>query len=237
MYSKICIVVSLALVFGFQLSAQEDLTYKKPVIVKDVVISYVKTPNLEVDSNDEVAKKVSKDWKWLKIDVKYKTYDITKLKDESGFATAKKGVSDFTIEFSVATLVDKKSIGIFSGNVIYDYVALDGKEHYATAFIPPHVYQRSIYKDEYKYDRKDLESKKVLVKVVSSQGQMLSWGVTDGKKSFDRLKSQEATKLAAFLAKKMSTLARNLDFRGAVLGRNKTPWKYINFDDYEMIKE
>ncbi len=236
MYSKFYLVVSLTLVlaFGFQLSAEET-SLGKPLVIKNVSTSYVKTPNISSDTG-ESSKKGNKDWKWLRIEVEYETYDIDELSDKSGFDKAEKGLKDFQIKFSVATPVGSK-YGVFSGNILYDFVALDGKKHYATAFIAPHTYQRNIYKSEYKYDRSELESKKVFVEIVSNKGMRMSWGVHNGKKDFDRLKSSEATMLAKQLNNFMSQLPRNLDFQNTIIGRNKTPWKFLNFDDYEMIKE
>ncbi len=219
-----------ALVFDAQ-AKPEKPTEKKPVEIQDIKLEFVDAPAI---SGGVSSLKSDLKTKWLKILVEYKTFKYDKKLRKKDIRARFK--DNFSIKYSLLTNdgLDEK-YKLLTGEVNYNFVSLDGKKHYAIALLPPQIYQKAILKDEYKYDSKELKKMELFVEIISNRGDRLSWGACTGAKSYKSYK--DSGSLAKKISKAEPTLQGQYVHKNTILGRNKTPWAFVNYDDFEMIKE
>ncbi len=229
---KIMLLMALtgALVSNLEAKAKKPAE-KNPIEIQEIELEFVDAP--DIDGGEKSLKSDVKT-KWLKILVEYKTFKYKK--DDRLKNSRMRFKENFSLKYNLLTDDgDDKKVKLFTGEVNYNFVSLDGKTHYAIALLPPQIYQKAIIKDDYKYDSKDLSKLKILAQMISSRGQTFSYGACTGKKKFSV--SKDSDKLAGMISKAEPNLPGKMVFKDTILGRNKTPWAFVNYDDFEMIKE
>ena len=178
---------------------------------------FVNTPN---NSADNVAGlPVSRpDW-WLEIDVKYKTVDKSSGKGNNKIA---EWMDDVTFEYDVLILGTTKPV-FLSGKVTYWSIPLDGKEHHAVAFVHPRFLQR--YAPGIKTTQSFAREISMRVKFTLNSA-LVGGAFHPDKKAKD----------VAALFGKAATDPNIIRVQDSVYGKDKTPWNYLNYDYYELIK-
>ena len=130
--------------------------------------------------------------------------------------------------------------GLFSGATTFWSVSLDGKEHTATMFVPPHLiarYAGFLRKAPRKADGSSqktaarISAKDFFAEVVFTTSKGLELGRAychvdgmstnaDGDSYFRRVEKRVGSRI----------------IRGAILPRSRSPWAYINPERYDLIR-
>lgn len=205
------ISVSVCLGIGFNCFSQEK-GYFKNIEVKSDFVYY---PRWGVNNVENLGNTKAQ---WLQISVKY----ITGKKEADSGKDSSQWLDDVVMEYEV--LLPTRSTGknkyiLLTGQITYWSICLDGKEHKEIAFISPHFLRR--YAPSMKLNDRTL--KETLIKVTFKVNDAIVGGGYQDTES-------------AKLFKTASTSINLLRVKNAVLGRDKTPWYYLNMEHYEMIK-
>ncbi len=182
----------------------------------DIKCSFVNTPQINAANVQGLGTNL--DW-WLEIDVAY-----TMKSDFVGGKGANqlsKWIDDMSIEYEI--LLPGNRITHLSGKVAYWSIALDGKEHHAVAFVHPRFIQR--YAPEIKTNT--TTARKIPIKVSF----ILNSAPIGG--------NYYPIKDAKSVAKDFAAVAKNPAINrvpNSIFGPDKTPWNYLNYDYYELIK-
>jgi hypothetical protein len=116
-------------------------------------------------------------------------------------------------------------MALMTGSVVYWSIPMDGKKHYAMLLVPPQIIKR--------YSRPNIKMRKdsVLARVALVTKNKDTLFVAYARSS---VSSSRANQLFARYNQPISNALR-LD--NAVLPRSKTPWAFIRYDYYDLIKE
>ena len=227
------IMLLMALTGALVSNLEAKVKKGKQIEIKKMSISYEKAPSID---GGKSSLKSSNKAKWLKILVEYETLEVKK-NDLSKNNKLQRFLEDFTLEYNVALIKENKFKALFSGSVTYDFVSFDGKKHFAIALLPPQVYQKSFFQTEYKYSDTDLKDFIVTVQLKDKNGKVRSIAYSEKNQDYKIQDLEKAVKIIKGFDSKLNKLPRDMDFRDTILGRNKTPWAFVNYDDFEMIKE
>ncbi|QSH42493.1 hypothetical protein P0136_02475 [Lentisphaerota bacterium ZTH] len=159
---------------------------------------------------------------WLLIEV---SYLVPKIKT----GNASLWVDDITMEVELimpARFKGRKVVAILTGKVPYWSIPMDGKKHLAMACVPPRVIARYA-REGNKMKEKNLlarvsfytKSRRLLGRAYSSSGSM---SPSQAGRYFDKYGGP------------VSSGALKLE--GLIVPRNKTPWAFVNYDYYDMIR-
>ena len=181
----------------------------------DIKCSFVNTPQINAANVQGLGTNL--DW-WLEIDVTYTTKSDFVGK---GADQLPKWIDDMSIEYEI--LLPGNRITHLSGKVAYWSIALDGKEHHAVAFVHPRFIQR--YAPEIKTNT--TTARKIPIKVSFILNSAPICG------------NYYPMKDAKSVAKDFAAVAKNPAINrvpNSIFGPDKTPWNYLNYDYYELIK-
>jgi hypothetical protein len=129
------------------------------------------------------------------------------------------------IELLLPTGHPQKQYALLLGKADYWSFALDGKEHHIVMFVPPVFIKR--YAPAQKISGADV--KKFEIKVTFKMNDaVIGTGFTGPKNKTDR---EIATRFEKI--KLMPDIDR---VKNSIFGIDKTPWRDLNFDHYELIK-
>jgi len=182
----------------------------------DIKCDFVDTPNIFADNVQGFGMKPDR---WLEIDV---TYTMKSDFVGKGSNQLPKWIDDMSIEYELL-LPGTNRMTHLSGKVTYWSIPLDGKEHHAIAFVHPRFIKR--YAPEIKTN--SATAKKILVKVSF----ILNSAPIGG--------NYYPVKDAKNVAKDFMAVAKNPAINrvpNSIFGPDKTPWNYLNYDYYELIK-
>ncbi len=117
-------------------------------------------------------------------------------------------------------------MALLSGKVVYWSIPLDGKKHYSLLLVPPQIITR------YSRPGKKLKESDIIARLsmYTRERQLLLRAFND-KMSFSE---NQANRLISQLAAPVSTALR---LPNTVLSRNRTPWAWIDYDRYNLIKD
>lgn len=182
----------------------------------DIKCNFVNTP--QIVANNIQGLGTNLDW-WLEIDVTYTMKsDIT----GKGSNTMSKWVDNMSIEYEIL-LPGANRVTHLSGNVTFWSIPLDGKEHHDVAFVHPRFIQR--YAPEIKTN--STTAKKIPIKVSFVLNKVTIGG------NFYPMK--EGTRIAKLFQDASKDVAIKR-VENSIYGRDKTPWRDLNYDYYELIK-
>lgn len=182
--------------------------------VKSVDTQFVDTPIYKVMN---VPEKPWKQKKWIQIEVEFTT------------ASAKRdgeSLENVTVEYDLLLPTDepRNPFALLSGKVSYWAFALDGGTHHLVAFVPPRIVEKFT---EVK-NIKSADAKKFDVKVeFKMNGALIGAGYSQSKGT-----TIQAT------AKKFADTNTSLSLqrqKDGILGQDKTPWAYLNYEHYEQV--
>lgn len=182
----------------------------------DIKCNFVNTP--QIVANNVQGLGTNLDW-WLEIDV---TYTMKSDVIGKGVSQIPKWIDDMSIEYEIL-LPGTNKMTHLSGKVTYWSIPLDGKEHHAVAFVHPRFIQR--YAPEIKTN--STTAKKIPIKVSF----ILNSAPIGG--------NYYPIKDAKNVARDFMAVAKNPAINripNSIFGPDKTPWNYLNYDYYELIK-
>ena len=221
MSSKLAVLLSVFfLVSNYAFSAEKDLP-KDNRLIKDVEVKlkFQETPRISADNGSNSAS--ASKGKWLCIDVTYVLPDVT------GKSTDIEWLDDLEVIYEVlypSMYKGKNIIVKFMGRALYWSVAMDNKKHKADAYIPPQILHR--------YGRSDMKSgdlmKSIEIRVTfydrNSKPLGRAYYPKNDKAAISNFnRSDEMT----------SSIPKLAD---TIYPRNKTPWAFLEYDNYELIK-
>ena len=184
-------------------------------LISDVKVDtqFVDTPIYKVMN---VPEKPWKQKKWIQIEVEFTT------------ASAKRdgeSLDNVTVEYELLLPTDdpKNPFALLSGKASYWAFALDGGTHHLVAFVPPRIVEKFTAMKSIK----NADAKKFDVKVeFKMNGALIGAGYSQSK----------GTTLQA-TAKKFADTNTSLSLqrqKDGILGQDKTPWAYLNYEHYEQ---
>ncbi|OGV54786.1 MAG: hypothetical protein A2017_16145 [Lentisphaerae bacterium GWF2_44_16] len=213
-------MLAFFLVSGSIFSAEKDLP-RDSRLIKDVEVKlkFLETPRITADNTSSSA--AASKGKWLCIDVTYVLPDVT------GKSSDIEWMDDLEILYEVlypSMYKGKNIIVKFMGRTLYWSVAMDNKKHKADAYIPPQILHR--------YGRSDMragdlmKSIEIRVTFYDRNGKPL------GRAYYPR---NDKTAVSNFSrTDEMTSPVPKL--ADTIYPRNKTPWAFLEYDNYELIK-
>lgn len=180
------------------------------------------TPNYSVDNVGSVAG--GSPAKWIQIDVEYAPVATKSKTHKDAYAW----LENVEIRYEVlipATVRGNASFVMCNGKVDYWAIKMDGEKNRAIAHIHPIFLER--FAPDLRISKRT--ARDLHIKVSFYANGALVGGSLYGRKDSDKQKS-------ALLFNKVATMMNIVRIPDAVLGRNKTPWAYVNVDHYELIK-
>jgi hypothetical protein len=181
-----------------------------------VTAQFLQSPLYQVDG---VAQAVT-NARWLEIKVEFTPVLIA-----AKGSKLNEWMDDVAFEYEVLLPMDDKGSNYarLKGKVDYWSIPMDGKKHLADAFIHPRFIQR--YAPGLKLNKSSL--KNLYVKVtITAKG-----AVRGGQYYIPRGKSVRDAEAMFAKATQISPV------EGIIFGRDKTPWVFVDLDQYELIKQ
>ena len=162
--------------------------------------------------------------RWMEVSVSY-TPPVKKLKKDSlKFAW----LDDVTMEVEVlfkATFNSKQVMAHASGKVDYWSIPMDGKRHYAIMLLQPQILAR--YGLSRKYKDEDF-----MAVVSLYRGRTLIFKAFSTHRKYSRSQIMKVFKKYSGRLK----VANYLELGDVLLSREKTPWAFVEYSKYDMIK-
>lgn len=197
---------------GFSLFSQEKSFFKDV----EIDCKFVNTPQIRAD-NIASLPCPSLAW-WIEIDVKYKT---------AGTNKSNEWMDDVVFEYEMLLMTGKDEPVLLSGRITYWSIPMDGKEHHAVAFVHPRFVQR--YAPALKVTSPS-QAKDLNIRLAIKLNDALIGG------ALHPAKSKESKDKVADLFKKVAVAPKLTRIKDSIYGIDKTPWSYLNYDYYELIK-
>ena len=209
-------LIALCISFTTSLLAQQNTDLFTEI---EVETGFVQTPAINADRVDAVP--VKEIGTWLQISLKYKP--VKKMDKESrDFAWQ----DDVSVDYEVLVPTGNGSNSVLlCGTVKYWSIRMDGEVHRDVVHVHPQFLKR--YAPNLKLARTSLKDIHVKVK--------FSVNDADVGRGYDGKANEVAEKKAIF--NKIATDSKIKRIKDSVMGRNKTPWRYINCDAYDLIKD
>lgn len=198
----------------FAANANVDNGFK----ISSVKLSLKTTPKYQIQNYSVT----NTNRRWLEVSVEYTVPKVE--------ISPKKFMweDDVTMEVQilfVGMYREKKVVAHATGSVSYWSIPMDGKIHYAMMFIAPQILERYGFGRPFKSDE-------FMAKVTFFKGRtMLAIGYAVPKKLSMATVAQRFTQYSGRLKS-----ADYLDLGDVVWSRDKTPWAFIQFDKFDMIK-
>jgi hypothetical protein len=213
--------ISLFIFFAVFLSIFASNGYSqgagRQALISDVKVEaeLVDTPIWKVMN---IPEKPWKQRKWIQIDVDFTTAPATRRDNDS--------LENVTVEYELLLPTEdlKNPFVLISGKVIYWAFALDGGAHHLVAFIPPRIIEK--FATGKKFNNTD--AKKFDVKVEFKMNDTLigaGFSLPKGSTVQTMNKKFSDTKTSLSLQRQ----------KDGILGQDKTPWAYLNYDYYEQV--
>lgn len=220
---KYKLTLTAALLVGiFAYTGHTQGTTATKSLIKDaeVRMRFVETPLYKANvSSTRVT-----DAKWLQIMISYTMPE--KKASEDRFVW----IDEMTIEYEVllpSEYKGKKVMALFKGAVTFWAVEMDGQTHKSTAFIPPQILKR--------YAQADMQLRGSTAKELQA---MVTF-YTKEKQRLGRHYSVPRGSTKITVAKNFANAANpltTLKIENSILPRNLTPWAFLDFDSYDLIK-
>ena len=210
----VCLGCSFVL-YGEKKAANEpvyvELKFKDTPLVK-----YVNDVNIEKADN-----------KWLVVEAYYSPAEKKITKDKYAW------LDDVTVEFEVlipSSYNGKNVFARFTGQVTYWAIPLDGRRHVFEGFIPPQIVDR--------YLRSGIKSnRKVLETSIGAKVTFYDKNHRQVGRYFSQLKGESDQQLEkAFERASDSVEGGVITIKDGIYSRNETPWQFINYSSYDLIK-
>jgi len=184
-----------------------------------ITVGFVQSPQYEIKTISQI---LSND-RWLEVKVDYTTA-LVAARDGRGT----EWLDDVNFEYEVLLPTDEKggNYVLLTGRVEYWSIPMDGKKHQADAYIHPRFIQR--YAPDLKMRAASLKNLYVKVTITANRA------IVGGSFYAPRGKTNAEANAMFQRAATMTTLTRVID---SVFGRDKTPWLFVNPDQYELIKQ
>lgn len=160
------------------------------------------------------------DW-WLQISVGYKTVEKSEGK---GSNKRYAWLDDVTLQYEIILPSNDKKMVCLTGKITYWSIPMDGKQHHAVAFVHPRFLQR--YSPEIKTT--NTFAKEIPIKLSFVLNEATLTGAFHPSKKSDQI------------ARLFQNVARDPNItrvNDSIFGRDKTPWRDLNYDYYELIKQ
>lgn len=169
----------------------------------------------------------SKSYRWLVVEVTYTVPDMTSKGPEP--VTEWLDSVEMHLELLMPSSVGTKGVVLMTGKTVFWAIALDGRKHKAEGYIPPHIVRR-YSKPGMKFIPETLNSMFASVSFISKGENVL------GKQYATPKGGIEAKQIAATFAKLKEELPPKAKLEDTIYSRDNTPWAYVDFDNYELIK-
>jgi hypothetical protein len=209
----ICLVVA----FSISASTVYSQSAGRQALISDVKVEtqLVDTPLWTVTN---VPQKPWKQKKWIQIEVNFTTAASRK---------ANESLENVTVEYEllVPTSDTRNPYALLSGKALYWAFALDGGTHHLVALVPPRIIEK--FASGKKFNNAD--AKKFDVKVEFKMNDTLigaGFSLPKGATIQGMNKKFADTKTSLSLQRQ----------KDGILGPDKTPWAYLNYDHYEEVK-
>ena len=178
--------------------------------------------------------------KWIILDLEY---DMPKKNSKNGRFQYIEGLF---VKWQILTVVfpdnnsKRKKLGLLEGTTTFEAVACDGETHKAEAFVAPLLINRYFSSKGFS----QIVTKSCFRALVClPNGKVIAASEFKGN-GFDDSISKSGLKTSA--RNRISGLIRAIQsnkntkdqyFPKAILSRNKTPWSFLNYDEFDLIKE
>jgi hypothetical protein len=162
--------------------------------------------------------------RWLEVSIDYLTPAIKASSKGKKF----RWLDDVTMEIEVlfpAVIDNRRVMALATGSVEFWSIQMDGKKHYAAMLLQPQILAR------YGLDRVYKESDFV-AKISLYRGRKLMF------KTYSSVRGKSRKDIIRAFSKYSGKLksAQYLELGKVFLPRNKTPWAFVQYDKYDMIK-
>lgn len=160
--------------------------------------------------------------KWIQIDVDYRSAVLTDPQTKDPV-----WLEDVSMKYVLLfpREVDKPRV-VFSGEVTYEALPMDGKIHHAQVFLRPQYLRR--YTPLFRLHKNGMKYYYLMV-IFEINGKPIGGGVY-------KPRSTTKASMVRFMIEKALTLPSTIEVEDVISPRNETPWKIINPDRYELIK-
>ena len=162
--------------------------------------------------------------RWLEVSIDYLT---PALKSSSNGAKYR-WLDDVTMEVEIlfpAMIDNRQVMARATGSVDFWSIKMDGKRHYAIMLLQPQILAR--YGLVRAYKEEDF-----VAKISLYRGRKLIFKTFSSHRKLSRKKIIQA--FAKYSGKLKS--AKYLELGKVILSRDKTPWAFVQYDKYDMIK-
>lgn len=216
-----CLAVAVVLAASFSLYGQQKKTSGEAVYVelkfKDTpLVRYVNEANLD-----------KTDSKWLVVEAVFTPGEKRASRDKYAW------LDDLTVEFEVllpSSHNGRNVFALFSGQVAYWAIPLDGKRHVFEGFIPPQILERYM-RPGMKSNRRALEGS------IGARVTFYNKNHRQLGRYYSRLKGESAQQLErAFNRASDSVEGGVINVKDGIYSRGETPWQFINYSSYDLIK-
>ncbi|MFA7231160.1 MAG: hypothetical protein WC071_07800 [Victivallaceae bacterium] len=220
MRATAAMVCSLAVFFSILSGLNAQMQARGSFKNIQIHVKFLNTPQITVDNYPNSLKS---DTKWLAFEVSYTAPRIATGQNNYDW------LDDVTMEVDVlfpAAYKGQEIMALMTGSTTYWSIQLDGKKHQALMAVPPQVIAR--------YSRPGTKYKEntILARVsfYTKNRILLGSGISDVKNVSER-------KAYELFEKYSGPVSNALKLENFILSRSKTPWAFIQYDYYDMIKE
>jgi hypothetical protein len=195
--------------------------------IKDIEIKlkFAETPRVTFENFSNPNS--SKSYRWLVIEVTYTVPDMAGKGSE--YTTDWLDSVEMNLELLMPSAVGTKGAVLLTGKTVFWAIALDGKKHKAEGYIPPHIVRR-YSKPGMKFTPEALNGMYASVSFISKGENIL------GKQYATPKAGMEPKQIASLFAKLKEELPPKAKLEDTIYSRDNTPWAYVDFDNYELIK-
>lgn len=196
---------------------------EKPIKDIEIKLRFADTPRVTFENVQSPGS--SKAYKWLIIEVNYTVSD-TASKGQDAVPEWLDSV-DMSIEVLMPSTATK--LVLLTGKTVFWAIALDGKKHKAEVFIPPHIIRR--------YAKPDMKFNNETLKLIDASVTFISKGENIiARQYYSGKKDANPKQVSSLFAKAKEELPPKAKLEDTIYSRDKTPWGYVDFDNYELIK-
>ncbi len=216
---KTCFVAAVAGALCFGAWAQSSRRMEMKMSVKT---EFLPTPVYVLSNYDNTVPSVNSQWLAIKV-----TYTPPAVKAGTGYLWVDDIRMDVELMFS-ARYQDKPIMAYATGQVVFWSIPFDGKRHQAMMMLPPQVLQRYGDQSPSNYRKLKIYTR---VKLTNTQNNSVIGMQIAGNSG-----SARDSEINAAFNQLASPVAAVLRLPNMVLPVEKTPWRFIDIDSYDMTK-